>query len=258
MAGALEQVWCGNFAGWAIRARGQRGACQSAQGGKGEGRGRRGGVGAGAGPRERRNPSSVFAVNTNPSSVCEISPRFVLTAASDVGDNHYIAVTDGVAATDSNSKRKQTAMKTKTYPVDANMRRITMNLAQPCKSYRIVFDGDGTKSVVAYSIDMGRLPADLLREGNRAFRNGYLRSDLFVLMPGECLEVNEIYLSEVEIGQQFQFVGNQDDSVYVRIGQMFTEEGYETPVVPYSPNDNSALLATAAANSIVAVQGNNN
>ena len=138
------------------------------------------------------------------------------------------------------------------------MRKITMNLSQPCKSYRIVFDGDGTKSVVAYSVDMGRLPQDLLREGNRAYRNGYVRSDLFVLLPGECLERTEIYLSEVEIGQQFQFVGNQDDSVYVRIGQMFTEEGYETPVVPYTPADNSALLATAAANSIVAVQNNNN
>jgi hypothetical protein len=176
----------------------------------------------------------------------------------DVGDNHYIAVTDGVAATDSNNKRKQTAMKTKTYPVDANLRKITMNLSQPCKSYRIVFDGDGSKHVVTYSTNLNRLPYALLREGNWCYRNGYLRSDLFVLMPGECLEINEIYLSEVEIGQQFQFVGNQDDSVYVRTGQMFTEEGYETPVVPYTPNDNSALLATAAADSIVAVQNNNN
>lgn len=149
-------------------------------------------------------------------------------------------------------------MKTKTYPVDANMRKITMNLSQPCKSYRIVFDGDGTKSVVAYSVDMGRLPQDLLREGNRAYRNGYLRSDLFVLLPGECLESIEIYLSEVEIGQMFQFVGNQDDSVYIRVGQMFKEDGYETPVVPYKAEDNCMMYATAAANSIVAVQNNNN
>lgn len=149
-------------------------------------------------------------------------------------------------------------MKTKTYPVDANMRKITLNLGQPCKSYRIVFTGDDSKRVVTYSTDINRLPYALQREGNRACAEGYQRSDLFVLMPGECLEVNEIYLSEVEIGQQFQFVGNQDDRVYVRTGPMFTEEGYVTPVVPYCAEDDLTLMADAAAHSIVAVQGNNN
>ena len=235
------------------------------RGARRQGRGRRGGAEAEAGPRERRNPSSVFAVNTNPSSVCEISPRFVLTAASDVGDNHHIAVTDGVAATDSNSKRKQTAMKPETKQVEVvrGMRKFAADLSTPCKSWRIVWAADDNSvpmggRVVAWSIDMEQLRAKWLYECKAAKNNGYTEHDLYVLLPGECLEVNEIYLSEVEIGQQFQFVGNQDDSVYVRTGQMFTEEGYETPVVPYTPADNSALLATAAANSIVAVQNNNN
>jgi hypothetical protein len=47
VADALEQVWRGNFAGWANRARGQGGACQSARRGRG-----RGGEGAGRGRRQ--------------------------------------------------------------------------------------------------------------------------------------------------------------------------------------------------------------